>query len=158
MHLSFRSTFTLVALLILASCSETPQSVIEINDPWLREAPPGATAMAGYLVIKNHTDADMSLNSAVSPDFGRIEFHQSIEENGVYKMLPHTNLNIPAEGSLALEPGSYHLMMINPKRNLTAGDKVSMMLKFGSDNEISVTMPVTKAMHINGDDHSHHHH
>lgn len=159
---TLRTLLHLLTLLLLTSlltsCSDNSESTIQLHDPWLREAPPGATAMAGYLVISNHGDADVSLNSARSDDFDRIEFHQSIEENGVYKMLPHTNLNIPANSELALQPGSYHLMMINPKRTLTAGDEVTMMLKFGSDNEMTVVMPVNKAMHSGGADHSHHHH
>ena len=158
MQPTLRPVITLIAFLFLASCSDTPESVIEINDPWLREAPPGATAMAGYLIIHNHGDSDVSLNRANSVDFDRIEFHQSLEENGVYKMIPHTNLNIPANGTLALQPSSYHLMMINPKRLLTAGDEVTMTLTIGSDNTMTVAMPVTKAMHTPSEDHSHHHH
>lgn len=151
-----------IALLLLTSllisCSDSSDSAIQLHDPWLREAPPGATAMAGYLVIHNHSDSDISLNSASSSDFDRIEFHQSVEEGGVYKMIPHTNLNIPADGELVLQPGSYHLMMMNPKRTLTAGDEVTMTLQFGGDNEMTLVMPVNKAMHSHGEDHSHHHH
>jgi len=158
----FTSPLLLLTLLSLTSfligCSDSSEPAIQLNDPWLREAPPGATAMAGYLVIHNHGDADVSLNDAHSNDFDRIEFHQSVEENGVYKMIPHTNLNIPANGELALQPGSYHLMMIKPTRTLTAGDEVTMTLKFGSDNEMTLVMPVNKAMHSGGEDHSQHHH
>ena len=130
--------------------------MISIDNAWLREAPPGASALAGYLTIHNLSAEDLSLNKAVSEDFGRIEFHQSLEEDGVYKMIPHTHLNIPANGKLALAPASYHLMMIDPMRTLTAGDEVNLTLNFSADLTMTVVMPVTKATHT--EDHSHHHH
>ena len=147
---------TLLSLFIFSACSKSPEQLISIDNAWLREAPPGATALAGYLTIHNHNSEDLSLNNAVSEDFGRIEFHQSLEEDGVYKMIPHTHLNIPANGQLALAPASYHLMMIDPKRTLTAGDEVSLSLNFSADVSMTVVMPVTKATHT--EDHSHHHH
>ena len=147
---------TLLSLFIFSACSKSPEQLISIDNAWLREAPPGATALAGYLTIHNHNSEDLSLNKAVSEDFGRIEFHQSLEEDGVYKMIPHTHLNIPANGQLALAPASYHLMMIDPKRTLTAGDEVSLSLNFSADVSMTVVMPVTKATHT--EDHSHHHH
>ncbi len=147
---------TILALFIFSACSKSPESLISVDHAWLREAPPGATALAGYLTIHNLNSEDLSLNKAVSEDFGRIEFHQSLEEDGVYKMIPHTHLNIPANGKLALAPASYHLMMIDPKRTLTAGDEVTLSLNFSADLTMTIVMPVTKATHT--EDHSHHHH
>ena len=148
-------SLVIISLFFMTGCSQSPESQITIDNAWLREAPPGAVALAGYLTIHNHSSEDLSLNLATSEDFGRIEFHQSVEQDGVYKMIPHTHLNIPAHGELVLEPASYHLMMINPHRTLTAGDEINLSLNFGADLTQTIAMPVTKATHT--EDHSHHH-
>lgn len=123
--------------------------------PWVREAPPGARALAGYLSIVNHGGADRRLVGAECPDFGRVELHRSVFENGMARMVPQESMPIPAGGRLELKPGDYHLMLIEPKRALREGDVVEVTLHFDDGSTQTVSMPVKKGM---GHEHMHHDH
>ena len=136
----------IIVMLMLASCGETVQDPITIEQAWIREAPPNASAMAGYMDITNHTNQDKKLIAANSNAFKVIEFHRSVEENGVYRMVRHENLIIPARGKFELKPGDYHLMLISPKNALHDGDKTSIELIFDDQSKVALEVAVKKAV------------
>jgi len=70
--LSFISLFIICATFVY-SCNSTSNSPIVIENAWIREAPPNASAMAGYLKINNTSDKHIILHSATSPAFKAIE-------------------------------------------------------------------------------------
>ena len=138
------SRFILIILLI-SGCNRTHQP-IEIVDAWIREAPPNATAMAGYMQVVNHTDTDKQLITAHSADFKIVEFHRSVEKNGVYRMVRHKQLTVPANGTLELKPGDFHLMLITPHKKLKEGDVTTVKLVLADDSSVSHEFPVKKAV------------
>jgi len=137
----------IVSALALISCTQPSVIPIEIDTAWIREAPPGATAMAGYMHIINNSENDIILHSANSPAFKAIEFHRSVEADGVYRMVPHLHLHIAANASIELKPGDYHLMMFSPTGALKQGDSVEVELVFSQGQTISTTIPVKKAQY-----------
>ena len=139
--------FCIVCTLTLLACSQPSVKSIGIEAAWIREAPPGATAMAGYLSISNNTENNIILHSANSPAYKTIEFHRSIEQDGVYRMVPHLHLHIDANTTFELKPGDYHLMMFNPTSALKEGDNVDINLVFSHDQVVSTTVPVKKAQY-----------
>jgi copper(I)-binding protein len=140
-------SFCIACTLTLLACSQPSVKSIEIDAAWIREAPPGATAMAGYLSISNNSENNIILHSANSPAFKAIEFHRSIEKDGVYRMVPHLHLHIDANTTFELKPGDYHLMMFNPTRALKEGDSADINLVFSHDQVVSTTLPVKKAQY-----------
>jgi len=134
-----------VCISAMSACNQSPVAAIQISDAWIREAPPGASAMAGYLHIINTTDNEIILQQASSPKFKSIEFHRSIEKNGVYKMVPHLHIHIAANSTFELMPGDYHFMMFSPASNLKDGDTVEIDLQFSGQQTIKTTVPVKKA-------------
>ena len=146
--LVMRILFTILVLgciLITASSCSNSQQPIAIEQAWIREAPPNASAMAGYMRIINNSDQDNTLVSAASDSFKVIEFHRSVEKEGVYRMIRHESLTVPAKGMLELKPGDYHLMLIKPKIALVEGDNVSVQLMFSDQSNLSIELPVKKA-------------
>ena len=137
----------IVSTLTLIACSQSKVAPIEIDTPWIREAPPGATAMAGYMRIINNSENNIILHSASSPAFKAIEFHRSVEKDGVYRMVPHLHLHIAANASIELRPGDYHLMMFNPTSTLKEGDSVEVELVFSQEQTVNTTIPVKKAQY-----------
>lgn len=131
---------------VLTGCDQTSQPPVEIVNAWIREAPPNATAMAGYMQVINHTDTDKQLVSGNSKDFKIIEFHRSVEKNGVYRMIRHKQLIVPANGMLELKPGDFHLMLITPYKQLKDGDSTTIQLILDDDSSISHQFPVKKAV------------
>mgnify|MGYP003552120003 FL=1 len=49
---------------------------------------------------------------------------------------------MPANGSVELKPGSYHVMLIGLSGALKAGDMVSVKLNFESGASVDLTVPV----------------
>ena len=47
-------------------------------------------------------------------------------------------LDIPANESVTLEPGGFHLMLMDLQESLVAGETVSLTLTFESGKEITV--------------------
>jgi len=135
---------------LLTACSEeqastTTSNTVSIENAWIREAPPNASAMAGYLTIHNKTSQDRTLTFAKSQTFKAIEFHRTIIEDGMAKMRHQNELLIPAGTSLVFKPGDFHLMMMGPKTALHKNDEVAITLGFknaGVIEEIEITLPV----------------
>lgn len=142
----------LLVLALAAGCGSDPRPP-HAMDPWVREPAPGMQMLAGYLVLHNPSDRDLELESAGSPDFAAVEFHNSVIEDGVSRMRQESRLTVPAGGSLAFEPGGRHLMLINPARELTTGDLVTIELSFADGSLLNFTAPVRAS----GGGHSHHH-
>lgn len=136
-----------VFCMLLVSCSQEQSNAITIQDAWIREAPPNATAMAGYLTINNITPRDRILTFAKSKYFNSIEFHRTVIKDGVAKMRHHDELLIPAGESLEFKPGDFHLMLIGPKTAFKSNDEVTITLCFENADvieEIDISMPVKK--------------
>ena len=144
MRIFFILPLLMAGLLALYACSQVSIKPIQIDGAWIREAPPGASALAGYMTIHNHGAENIILHEASSADFKAIEFHRSVEENGMYKMQPHLHLHIASGDKIELKPGDYHLMMYNPQRPLKAGDKVEVALRFSNDIVHNITVAVKK--------------
>ncbi|MBA2491875.1 MAG: copper chaperone PCu(A)C [Gammaproteobacteria bacterium] len=131
------------------------ETTLSVHNAWIREAPPTATALAGYLTIENHGVTPRKLIGAESAEFGSIELHKSIVKNGVASMVPKKSVSIPpAGGKVELRPNGCHLMMLAPTKPLRAGTQVTLTLKFNGDENVTTTMPVRNA----GGTAMHHHH
>ncbi|MFQ6672713.1 MAG: copper chaperone PCu(A)C, partial [Candidatus Tectimicrobiota bacterium] len=63
-------------------------------------------------------------------------------EGGVMKMQPVRSVTVPVGGKVELKPGGVHLMLINLKRNLTAGDRFEVMLTFEKSGSMTVASEV----------------
>jgi periplasmic copper chaperone A len=121
-------TLTCLLLICLRPGGTLADSGIQIRDAWIREAPPGSTVLAGYLTLVNQGKADVTITGVSSPDFGAAEIHLSRMENGLAQMVPVEELVIPAGKTVTLQPGSYHLMLFRPARDLHEGDSVTLRL------------------------------
>jgi hypothetical protein len=116
---------------------------VAVRDPWIAEAPPGAMTAAAFMVLENDGAEPRSAVRAESPACERIEFHRSQVEGGIARMLEQKSLTVPAGGSLALEPGATHMMLIRPAA-LRAGDRVRITLELDDGEKLAVDAVVRK--------------
>jgi hypothetical protein len=145
----------LVTLLLLIGSSMTmADAMLTISEPWIREAPPTVRVMAGYMAMVNTGDTMLTVTSISSPDFESAEIHRTVVEAGVARMLPVTQLDIPANSQLKLEPGGLHLMLFEPQRPLPEGTTVTLIIHRSNGSKVTATAPVIRKI---GEDHSHHH-
>ncbi|MEB3285252.1 MAG: copper chaperone PCu(A)C [Candidatus Sericytochromatia bacterium] len=134
---------------------------VSVEAAWVREAPPQAEAMAGYMTLRNGGKEALKLLSAQSPQFKTVELHEVVTIDGMARMQEVKELLLPAGGTLVFEPGSTHIMLIGPKKSMAAGDKVSLTLRFSNGREIKSTLPVKArqaSSHDHHEHHDHHHH
>ncbi len=136
---------SVVAIAAFVTCSAVfAGSAIMVSDPYVRAVPPGQPNSGAFMTLMNNGDAARSLVEARSPAAKVVELHTHVMEEGVMKMRRIDKIDIPAQGSTALEPGGLHVMMIGLTQDLKEGDKVSMTLVFANGEEQQVEAPVRK--------------
>lgn len=148
----------LLALMVLPAIglgNKTPEIVI--TNAWVREAPPGVTALAGYMSLINQGKQTVVLDRFSSTDFERVELHQTRIEGDVARMEKKNSLSLSSGGTVKLQPGGYHLMLFKPKRPLRAGDQITLSIGFKDGFSRTVKAEV-RAVHDVKDAHQHHQH
>lgn len=133
------------------------QPSVAIADAWVREAPPGARALGGYMTVTNRGKKPLTLKGVKSPLFGSVEMHTIVQEEGRMRMKQVMELAIAPGASLQLKPGDKHLMLMQPKQTFKAGQTIALTLDFGKDGthklDVEVKRPVPAA-----DPHAGHNH
>lgn len=120
-------------------------NAIQVENAWLRAAPPNIKVTAGYMDINNNSDLVYTLKSVTSKSFEYIELHFSHLENGIARMQQQDNIVIAPKTTFKFEPGAYHLMLFNKLEPLHEGQNITLQLEF-SNGEIHklnaiVTLP-----------------
>ncbi len=157
MLLSRRYLQPLVAVCLFAFISTLQaDTLLDIDDAWVAEAPPVAPVMGGYMKIENQTNKPISITRASCPDFETVEIHEMSMSGGMMKMREIEKLNVPAGGKVELKPGGYHLMLIKPKQAFKIGDTMTVTLHMADGKSQAVKMIVKERK--SSDDHQHHHH
>ncbi|MBY0338193.1 MAG: copper chaperone PCu(A)C, partial [Acetobacteraceae bacterium] len=137
-----RHALLAAALLPLPALAQAP--AITIEAPWTRAAGQGMQG-AGYLVIRNAGAQPDRLVAASTPAAQRVELHTHIREGEVMRMRPVADIAVPASGSVALQPGGLHLMLMGLTRALNEGESVPVTLRFERAGEITVELAVRAA-------------
>ncbi|HHZ88386.1 MAG TPA: copper chaperone PCu(A)C [Chromatiaceae bacterium] len=130
------------ALWLAASNVAAEPANVVVENAWVRAAPPNAKVMAGYLTLRNQADIPLRLMRVSSPDFKRIEIHQSLNQDGMARMIALPHLHLAAQGTLRLEPGGSHLMLIEPTRKLFINRSVTLSIVFGNGSSTNTSMVI----------------
>lgn len=125
----------MAALLLLTGCGSVAPDCegLIINNLWIREAPPGASVQAGYFDAYNPTGNDIRLVAIESPDFDRVEMHETIRDGDGMAMRPIDTATVPPIATLNFQPGGKHLMLFSPRLQYSAGDKVEVVFVCGAE-------------------------
>lgn len=116
---------------------------IAIHDPWIRQPPPSAQVAAGYLRIDNPGAQPDRLLAVETAAAGRVEIHAMEEVDGMMRMREADGgVEVPADGHVALAPGGYHLMLMEPREGLAAGQQVAATLVFERAGRVEVSFQV----------------
>jgi len=149
-------TALVLALPDLTNSEQAQAGSISIMDAWSRATPEGADVGVGYLTIINDGDRPDRLVAAEADFAGQAEIHQMTMANGVMQMRPvEDGVTIPANGSVAFSPDSYHLMFMGLKSPLKQGDTVAGSLTFEHAGKVVVNFHV-EAMGASAPEETHH--
>lgn len=132
------ATFTLSAP---ALAHEFKAGELDIIHPMAYETAPSVKAGGGYMRITNTGSTDDAL-IGVKADFPKVMIHQTVEEDGIARMMHVERLDIPAGETVVLEPGGYHVMFMGLSEPLEAGSEVPATLIFEKAGEVEVMFNV----------------
>lgn len=127
---------------------------ISVSNVWSR---PATETGVVYATINNSAGKADALLSASSPVAKAVELHETVPASSggsmssgmgstnmgsAMMMRPVHSIAIPANGSVQLKPGSYHIMLIDLRHDLTAGQVIPLTLHFRDAGVVHVTSHV----------------
>jgi len=106
--------YLLLAALLIGACGAEPQPPLVATELVVTRPMPGARMSAAYLSLTNNTEATIRITRVTSAQFGSVQLHESILDNGIARMRAIPALEIPAGETLTLQRGGKHLMLMRP--------------------------------------------
>lgn len=141
-----RSIVVAGALILASLAGAAAQApTVEADHVWARATPGGAKTAVVYMTLVNKGTADDRLVSVSTPAAGLAEVHTTITDNGVMRMRPAGPLEVKPGASVVLKPGGYHVMLMDLKGPLVAGQSFALTLTFEKAGKLDVTAVVQKA-------------
>ena len=120
---------------------------ISVTGAWTRESMMRDLAGAAYMVIHNSTDDEDTLVGASSPAAAVVEIHEtSVDEDGAMVMMHVGEIALPPLSDTVLEPGGYHIMLIDLVEPLAEGAEIELSLEFATAGPQTITVPVAGPM------------
>ena len=116
-----------------SSNSDTP---IAFTSAYVRAADEGSDKTAIFGTLKNTTDKDITITGfSSSADADSFELHEVVDGQMRQK---EGGFVIPANGTLKLEPGHEHFMLVGLKSPVKAGEKVSVKAELSDGTTIDL--------------------
>jgi copper(I)-binding protein len=106
---------------------------ISVTDAWARATMPGQPVSGAYMYIQS--DADARLISVSSPVVPQVEVHEMKMDGDVMRMREVKAIDLPKGKTVSLQPGGYHIMLMNLKKPITAGEMIPLALVIESDGK-----------------------
>lgn len=113
----------LFALLGAAACA---QAQVTVKDAWVRATVPQQQATGAFMDIQAARDS--RLVSASSPLTAVVQVHEMAMVDNIMKMREVPAIELPAGKLVKLQPGGYHVMLMDLKQQVKAGDSVPITL------------------------------
>ncbi len=117
---------------------EVKVGALLISAAWTRATPGGAKVAGAYVKITNTGSAPDRLVGGTFPLAGAVEVHEMSMADNVMKMQRVDGLEIKPGGTIELKPGGYHLMFMDLKEGLKAGQSIKGTLVFEKAGTVEV--------------------
>lgn len=135
---------TLIALSLTSLASAQN---VEVKDAWARATVQGQKATGAFMTLTAKTYAKLvGVSSSVA---GVTEVHEMKMDNGVMKMRAvQGGLELPAGKATSLQPGGYHVMLMDLKLPLQKDTTIPLTLVFkdakGVKSKMELKVPVSQ--------------
>ena len=129
----------LAATLALAAAGASAQ--VTIKNAWIRATVPVQKATGAFMQITSAQDA--RLVAVTTPVAGLVELHQMDMKDGMMNMRHVESIDLPAGKPVELASGGYHVMLLELKRQMKAGDTVPLTLVVENKDRKRSTVAVT---------------
>lgn len=129
------------AVLTLAACGGgdpdegTQAAGIATANAWVKAT--DTDMSAAFMVVSNSAEKDATVVGVATDLTDTAELHETRDA----KMLPVESFTVPAGGSLLLEPGGDHVMLMELAKPIEPGAKITFTLEFedGSTQDVTAT-------------------
>ncbi|MGA7268556.1 MAG: copper chaperone PCu(A)C, partial [Aestuariivirga sp.] len=116
---------------ILASATGVSASDVLVKDAYARaSATPVAKAGAVYVSITNQGTSADRLLAVSSPVASMATLHRTIKDGDIMRMEEAGPVDLQPNGTLTMEPGGLHVMLMGLKAPLKQGEVVELTLVF----------------------------
>jgi copper(I)-binding protein len=119
---SFAASLALAA----ATLHGTAHAQVAVADAWVRGTVAGQKASGAFMTLT--ASADARLVEVRSPIAGVIEIHEMAMDGAVMRMRAVDGVDLPGGKDVALAPGGFHVMLMDLRQPLKAGDTVALTL------------------------------
>lgn len=126
---------------------------LSADEAWARASLGAGTAGAVFLQIHNNGSAPARIVSAATPVAEAAELHTHQMDGSVMRMRPVAALEVPAGGSLRLQPGGNHIMLFGLKQPLHEGDSFDLTLTSESGESVTLAVQVFSPTHMGDMEH-----
>jgi copper(I)-binding protein len=130
----------LSAAIILSAAAGGAWAQVAVTAGWARATVAGQSGTGAFMTLESKDGA--RLLGAASDVAGVVELHEMAMENNVMRMRAVPALDLPAGREVQLKPGGYHVMLLDLKRPLKAGERVRIELRLETKDGKRVTQPV----------------
>lgn len=149
MHTKRRPLMFLLAAtacaLVAAACAPARDCVPRVEAGWLRLPPGGMPMLAGFARIDNPCAVPAVVVAARSARFGDVSLHETQLVDGISRMRAVPRLAVPARGEVSLQPGGLHLMLMDPRAPVKAGERIEVEFELEDGRVLRSTWPVRDA-------------
>jgi hypothetical protein len=133
---------TATAAFFLVRAADAAPGDIVVTSAWARATPPGASIGGAYVTVQNRGSESDRLIAIASPAAGDAMVHETVEENGVASMRPLLEITIAPGSSLDMKPGGIHVMLMDLKAPLKAGEQIAVTLTFEKAGSVTAEAAV----------------
>ncbi len=114
--------FIAVAALLAANA----QAQVTVDQAWARATVPQQKVSGAFLRVKSvQAGRLVEVHSSVA---GRVEMHEMAMQGDTMRMREVSSIELPAGKTVELKPGGFHLMLMDLKRPIQAGEKLPLTL------------------------------
>jgi copper(I)-binding protein len=150
----------LAALLVSCPGTWAQAATVNVKEAWVRGTVAQQKASGLFALLTAARAA--KLVAASSPVAGVVEIHEMRMDGTTMRMRAIAALDLPAGKTVALEPGGYHIMLMDLKQQLKPGETVPVTLTIevggGARETVLVNAPVRPLnAAADGGSHSHKH-
>ncbi len=103
-----------------------------------------------YFTVENHSDEDDALVEVSTDAAGRVELHRQVSGGGMMRMERVAEIGIRSGGKATLEPGGLHVMLLDLRRPLAAGDVLRLDLTFRNAGRVRAYAEVRPYAELEG--------
>ncbi|WP_273284577.1 copper chaperone PCu(A)C [Methylibium petroleiphilum] len=125
-----------LAALLAVGGATTVHAQVTVDGAWVRATVPNQSATGAFMRLTAQKDVVLTGASSAVADI--VEVHEMWLDKDIMRMRPADRVPLKAGQTIELKSGGLHIMMMDLKRQIKAGERVPLTLSFmAADGSVS---------------------